>query len=332
MRVSVIMPVYGVSDYVERCLRSVMRQTYTDIECIIVDDATPDDSIQKCERLIAGYSGPIIFSIISHKQNRGLSAARNTGTEAATGEYVYYLDSDDELLPESIEKLMTVALDNPDVEMVMGNSRTYWIDEIGDTMMHGEIPPKVDSKDMIMELNLKHLIPVSAWNKLIKRSFLQEHHVSFREGILHEDDLWQFYVIKYLTGLCVVQDVTYNYRKRPGSIVTGSASEKVGKSLAVRYEEVLENLTEGYERLELKRYVDGFAMRYLNYKKTIPEYNGLYKVFVSRSRQYKSIYSLLILSAAGFAGLFCNPIKLLTALHNFRWKCSHKMWKRRHSS
>ena len=185
---------------------------------------------------------------------------------------------------------------------------------------------------MIMELNLKHLIPVSAWNKLIKRSFLQDHHISFKEGIIHEDNLWQFYVIKYLSGLCVVQDVTYNYRKRPGSIVTAAASYKVGNSFAATYDELLDNLTEGYEPLELKRYVDGFAMRYLEYKKTIPEYKDLYRRFVSRSRQHKSRYAMIVLSAAGFAGLFGNPIKLLTAVNTFRWKCSHKMWKRRHSS
>lgn len=93
--VSVIIPVYQVSNYVERCLKSVMSQTYTDIECIIVDDATKDDSIVKCERLIVEYGGPIKFRILHHEYNRGLSAARNTGTKVAEGEYLYYLDGDD---------------------------------------------------------------------------------------------------------------------------------------------------------------------------------------------------------------------------------------------
>ena len=86
IKVSIIIPVYNVSAYIERCIKSVINQTYYDIECIIVDDATPDDSITKCEQMIAAYDVPIRFSILHHQQNRGLSAARNTGTEVATGE------------------------------------------------------------------------------------------------------------------------------------------------------------------------------------------------------------------------------------------------------
>ena len=95
MTISVIIPVYQVSDYVERCLRSVMQQTYSHFECILVDDATEDDSIGKCERMIAEYEGDISFRILHHQQNRGLSAAHNTGIDAAKGDYLLFVDSDD---------------------------------------------------------------------------------------------------------------------------------------------------------------------------------------------------------------------------------------------
>ena len=85
MKVSIIIPVFNVSEYIERCIKSVMNQTYSDIECLIVDDATLDDSIEKCERLIVEYKGPIKFSILHHQKNRGLSAARNTGTARQIG-------------------------------------------------------------------------------------------------------------------------------------------------------------------------------------------------------------------------------------------------------
>ena len=122
MEVSIIIPVYQVSAYIERCLESVVNQTYTDIECIIVNDATQDDSIEKCEILIEKYDGPIHFRIIHHEINRGLSAARNTGTKAAKGAYLYYLDSDDYISPDCIEKLVSVVKDDPSIEMVQGNS------------------------------------------------------------------------------------------------------------------------------------------------------------------------------------------------------------------
>ena len=121
MRVSVIIPVYNVSDYVERCVRSVMDQTYRDIECVIVDDCSPDDSITKCERMIEAYEGPISFSIVRHEKNKGVSAARNTGLKASTGDYVAYMDSDDAITEDFIEKLARPIKRDSSIEMVIGN-------------------------------------------------------------------------------------------------------------------------------------------------------------------------------------------------------------------
>lgn len=121
LAVSVIIPVYNVSLYVERCLQSVLAQTYPVRECIIVDDASPDDSIAKCERLIDSYEGDMRFLILHHSKNRGLSAARNTGLKAATGGYIFFLDSDDEITPDCIERLSTPIEKDPSIEMVQGN-------------------------------------------------------------------------------------------------------------------------------------------------------------------------------------------------------------------
>ena len=90
MRLSIIIPVYNVEPYIEDCLRSVMRQTYQGaMECLIVDDCGTDDSMAIAERTIATYEGPIVFQVLHHERNRGLSAARNTGTLAAKGDYLY---------------------------------------------------------------------------------------------------------------------------------------------------------------------------------------------------------------------------------------------------
>ena len=120
MKVSIIIPVYNVSPYIERCIKSVMNQTYQDIECILVNDASPDDSIDIAKLLIENYDGPIQFQILSHGHNRGLSAARNTGIDASTGDYLYFLDSDDEITPDCIKLLMDEVKKYPNVEMVQG--------------------------------------------------------------------------------------------------------------------------------------------------------------------------------------------------------------------
>ena len=106
VRISIIVPIYNVEPYIERCLRSVMIQTYSNIECILVDDCTLDNSMKICDCLLGNYIGPIEFKVLHHDHNRGLSAARNTGTDAATGEYIFYLDSDDEITPDSISLMV----------------------------------------------------------------------------------------------------------------------------------------------------------------------------------------------------------------------------------
>ena len=127
LKVSIIIPVYNVAPYIGDCLQSVMRQTYAgSMECLLVDDCGEDDSMAIVERMIAEYNanlnanlnegGGIQFRILHHERNRGLSAARNTGTFAAVGEYLYYLDSDDEITDDCIEKLMQRVMENPDIE------------------------------------------------------------------------------------------------------------------------------------------------------------------------------------------------------------------------
>lgn len=91
INISVVVPAYNVASYVERCLLSVLQQTRPAEECLIIDDASTDNSIALCERLIANYDGPTRFKILHHDHNRGLSAARNTGIDAATGNYIYFM-------------------------------------------------------------------------------------------------------------------------------------------------------------------------------------------------------------------------------------------------
>ena len=125
LMISIVIPVYNLSDYIERCIQSVISQSYKDIECIIVDDASTDDSIEKCERIIDAYRGPIRFSIIHHHQNRGLSAARNTGTASAKGDFVLYVDGDDAITNDCIEKLQKPLQNDNTIDMVMGDFVVY---------------------------------------------------------------------------------------------------------------------------------------------------------------------------------------------------------------
>lgn len=306
--VSIIIPVYQVSDYIERCICSVMSQSYDNIECVIVDDATADDSIVKCERLIDEYNenfnanldgkGRIRFKILHHEVNRGLSAARNTGIGAANGEYVYFLDGDDEITVDCITKLMAISQSNTEAEIVQGNSVMIPNDKRVKIHLDKRVPLSITSNEDISTCYHKHWIPTTAWNKLIKRSFLVEHSLMFKEGLLYEDMLWMFYVVKSLKSICFCRDVTYHYYVRPDSIVNSADSLTTGNSFYDIYSEVLNALTPKREQCELDGYVEGFCKRYMTFRKSIPRFEDLYRLYRNSTKKHGCHFSNLKLRIA----------------------------------
>lgn len=264
--VSIIVPVYNVAPFIERCLKSVMSQTYTGkMECLIIDDCGTDDSIAISERMINEYNGDIRFQILHHEQNRGLSAARNTGTNAATGDYFFYLDSDDEITVDCIEKLMKPILNDPTVEMVMGSynrfSDGYQLPPLQCNLQEKDIVSIEAVRNYYFEGNV---FPVSAWNKLIKKEFLVHHQLYFKEGVLFEDQLWTFFVVKYLSHLYTMSDITYLYYKRPHSITTGISKEERACHYGMIYHEIANNLTIG-DRREANYYVRRLCIKCIDF-------------------------------------------------------------------
>ena len=120
MKVSIIVPVYNVAKYIERCLLSVLDQTWQDLEVILVNDCTPDNSMEIARRVVASHPRGTVVRCLEHEENRGLSAARNTGISASVGDYLYFLDSDDYISANAIELLADAAVQKrPD--FVIGN-------------------------------------------------------------------------------------------------------------------------------------------------------------------------------------------------------------------
>ena len=212
-KISIIIPVYNVEPYIAECLQSVMRQTYQGpMECIVVDDCGTDKSIEIAEQLIANYDGPIAFRVLHHEKNRGLSAARNTGTEAAIGDYVYYLDSDDFISDDCLEVLTKPLIGN-EYDVVLGN--IGMINYSGDVVfLPKETGLIVGMEEIFREFYVNRMLYVMAWNKLVKRSLYQCNDLSFLEGQLHEDELWTFKLVKCINTLYVQRQKTYYYRVR----------------------------------------------------------------------------------------------------------------------
>ena len=216
MKISIVIPVYNVAPYIEDCLRSVMNQTWQDcLECILVDDCGTDESMRLIEQMLKEYTGKVDFRIIRHPQNRGLSAARNSGIDAATGDYVFFLDSDDEITPDCIERL-TQPLQDKDYDFVVGG---YQI--IGSQIQMDPLRLKdgtvLDGEEVLKAYRIKDWYLMSV-DKLYQVSFLNRHHLRFQEGIIHEDELWSFQIACLAKSLYAVGHVTYLYKIREGSI------------------------------------------------------------------------------------------------------------------
>ncbi len=216
-KISIIIPIYNVEEYITECLQSVMRQTYKgEIECILVDDCGKDNSISVAEQLIADYTGSIAFRILHHEHNRGLSAARNTGTDAATGDYIYYLDSDDYISDDCLE-VLTEPLEKQSYDMVLGDLEMFG-NPRPITFLPQEEGAIKGNENIFSQFYAPRMIYVMAWNKLVKASLFRHNDLTFLEGQLHEDELWTYKCCCVIQSLYVSRHITYYYRIRGGSI------------------------------------------------------------------------------------------------------------------
>lgn len=218
--VSIIVPVYNVEKYVAAALKSVLAQTYRDIEVLIVDDCGNDRSMEIVSSLtqISQKAQNISdrIHVLNHDRNRGLSAARNTALKEAKGEWVYFFDSDDILAPDCIKTLVKLAEANPDAEMVVGQYDEFAEGEVCHTArwkQHGGM-----YSDDVIGAYMDGRVPTTAWNKLVRRDFLIKNKLWFEEGLVHEDALWSFEVFCKARKVVVADSVTYHYLQRPGSL------------------------------------------------------------------------------------------------------------------
>ena len=243
--ISIIIPIYKVEPYIERCVRSVMTQTYTNIECILVDDCSPDQSVSMCERMLEEYHGPITFKILHHERNRGLSAARNTGTDAANGDYIFYLDSDDEITPDCMALMMAEAERHPNVEIISAAIESIPYNKYYDNSFYSNVH-YISNNNAIRSLyfNYNNPIYVMAWNKLVKRSFLKDNGICFVEGIRCEDEVWSFALMLRCKALTILPQKTYIHYDIAGSIMNSFNYHSRCETLAI----VLDNNIPQIER------------------------------------------------------------------------------------
>lgn len=217
-RISIIIPIYNVEPYIEECLQSVVSQTMSEgVECILVDDSGKDMSLEIAKNYVQNYNGDIDFKIIEHKANGGLSAARNTGIQTAKGEYLYFLDSDDTITPNCLELMWSYIDKYGKVDLVQGSFYENEEEKLRKCTYLKE--SFTDNKKIIKSFLLKYLGDViPAQSRLVNKTLIINNNLYFKEGIIHEDNYWSFFLAKYVDTLCFCGERTYYHRHNPNSI------------------------------------------------------------------------------------------------------------------
>ncbi|MCM1030083.1 MAG: glycosyltransferase [Oscillibacter sp.] len=276
-KVSILVPVYNVSKYIERCARSLFEQTFTDIEFIFVNDCTPDDSIGKLNRILSHYPN-VNVKIITHTRNKGLAAARNTAIQNSSGEYIFHVDSDDYLELNTIQLLYEkVAYSNAD--LVLSDYRIIYSDHNKILKTNYTPDPQEYTKLLLKRRSIPNII-----GKLIKRSIIIDNKLFSIAGLNQGEDYLITPKVAYCSHIIeYVPQPLYNYVKNIPTSYTSNVNlnavkciEKVEDNL-VSYFSNIPNFKNFASTIILSKLYNKIALLYASDKSCYKYIAGLYK-------------------------------------------------------
>lgn len=261
-KISIIVPVYNVEQFLDDCIKSLLNQTYNNIEIILVDDGSTDSSSSICDK----YAKKDDRIKVIHKVNGGLSSARNTGLDNVTGEYIMFSDSDDMFLPNSCE-VMINEMERTNADYVIGNYQncnedgTIWKNPIFNKEKYKNF--KLSIKDY---KNSFFIMNSSVCNKIFRTEFIKKLDVRFVEGLPAEDAIFSTYCFMKSSNVYFISDVMYLYRQRSeASSISMNCSFKYFDGINKAYRLIYENFKENGE-LGFYRYFYAKSMTYILYK------------------------------------------------------------------
>lgn len=253
---SIIVPVYKTEKYLEQCVRSVLNQTFTDYELILVDDGSPD----KCPQICDEYAEQYTFVHVIHKENGGLSDARNTGLDNANGEFVMFLDSDDFWDDNDCLKKVHAVQQKEQSDVLIFGMRKYYqnVDFYGK-----EIVPQVscdyDNADFVKELMKSNGFMACACDKVIRRTLIGERGLAFRVGQLSEDIEWCANLLVTRPRISVISESFYVYRQQNAISISSNISRKNLEHIS----DVIERYIKTGEETENEDILNFMAVQYV---------------------------------------------------------------------
>ena len=264
--ISVIIPVYNVEKYIEQCIESIINQTYKKIEVILIDDGSIDKSGAICDE----YAKIDKRIIVIHKENGGLSDARNKGIDIAKGEYITFVDSDDYVKENFIEDLYTAIINN---NAKLSICNIIMVDEDGNTIENlGFSSDKlVNGKEILKGIcEYRNLIEgIVAWNKMYSKDFFKENR--YPKGKIHEDEFLTYKILYFANKVAITNRFLYYYRKNDNSITS--------KKFNVKRLDFIEALE---ERLV---FYNSYKEKYL-YNKTFERIINVIRIYYIKVKKY----------------------------------------------
>lgn len=221
--ISIIVPTYNVEKYIRTCIESILAQTYRNVEVIIVNDGSTDQSLAVISDLICSHHN---VKVINQK-NQGLSVARNTGIDVATGKYITFVDADDKIMPGFVSSLYQIA-DKTGADIVRGSFRDF-----NGNIPKGWVPDfnvPTNCGTIVLDQFLSSNISFVVWSSIYRLDFINSNHIRFTPGILLEDG--DFTTRAYMLAKLVATspEPNYAYRIRQGSILTTNNAQKMSLS------------------------------------------------------------------------------------------------------
>lgn len=285
--ISIIVPVYKVEDYLGKCIESILSQSITNFELILIDDGSPD----KCGDICDHYANIDSRIKVIHKRNEGLSAARNSGLDIAKGEYVGFVDSDDWIDENMYGTLMGLLIDNDGDIAQCEFIRTFDENEKVDNSKNNTIETFNNFEALKNLYSEKAISTVVSWNKLYRRDLFE--YIRFPVGKLHEDEFTTHKLLYKSRKLVYTSKVFYYYRQTPNSIMNSKFNKKrldILDAMQERLEFAELTTNEMFINETLKKYMFRLIYFYYKCKKEIPQEQDIIKDIKKRSDLLYSKY------------------------------------------
>ena len=261
--ISVIVPVYKVEPYLRQCVDSILGQTFRDFELILVDDGSPDG----CPAICDEYAEQDSRVKVIHKENGGLSSARNAGLDVAKGEYIAFVDSDDWIHPEMLDTMQN-RIQQHHADMAICGVESVYEDD-GKIVHHTLTDAVLSQDDMVGKLATQAWYYIIACNKLYRKKIFEV--LRYPEGYIHEDAA----IIHRIIGLCkcivTVEQPFYNYRQTGNSIMRSALNIQRTDNLSALADRVQYAFTQKWSRvfsITAERYVHTFFDYYFRFPRT----------------------------------------------------------------